>query len=284
MAYVYRHIRKDTNQPFYIGIGSDKYFSRAKELTRRNDYWNNITNKTEWYWQILCDYISYEEAKIKEIEFINLYKRKDDGGILSNQTKGGEGTLGFTPSNSKAIFAKFISNENNEILSFNTINDFLIFSKAKCISKRKSGQMFAKGYLLSFVKNDLIGYTKNILMTGKHKNHNPSKKSFYGLSPDKIEYKFTDLYSASKITGAMPQNISHALIGKYKHANKWIFYYETNEETINKNKNLDLSKKGKNNPSYGTCWIKNSLSNERKRIKKEELENWINNGWTTNTK
>ena len=29
MAYIYRHIRLDKNEPFYIGIGSDKDYKRA---------------------------------------------------------------------------------------------------------------------------------------------------------------------------------------------------------------------------------------------------------------
>jgi hypothetical protein len=29
MAYLYRHIRLDKNEPFYIGIGSDKQYKRA---------------------------------------------------------------------------------------------------------------------------------------------------------------------------------------------------------------------------------------------------------------
>ena len=46
MAYVYRHIRLDTNQPFYIGIGSDKNYFRANQKTssKRNSYWvNNVS-------------------------------------------------------------------------------------------------------------------------------------------------------------------------------------------------------------------------------------------------
>ena len=35
MAYVYRHIRLDKNEPFYIGIGSDKEYKRA-DLSRRD--------------------------------------------------------------------------------------------------------------------------------------------------------------------------------------------------------------------------------------------------------
>ena len=47
MAYVYQHIRKDTNKPFYIGIGSDFNFYRANKFLGRNEIWKRIKNKTE---------------------------------------------------------------------------------------------------------------------------------------------------------------------------------------------------------------------------------------------
>ena len=93
MACVYRHIRKDLNIPFYIGIGnSDK---RAYSKTHRNTHWNNIVSKTDYEVEILLDEIDYEYAKEKEIEFISLYKRKIDGGSLCNITLGGDGCLGL---------------------------------------------------------------------------------------------------------------------------------------------------------------------------------------------
>jgi hypothetical protein len=90
---VYRHIRKDLNLPFYIGIG--KEVSRAYCKLNRNKHWNNIVGKTNYEIQILFDDVSYEFAKEKEKEFIELYKRKQDGGILCNLTKGGDGVLGI---------------------------------------------------------------------------------------------------------------------------------------------------------------------------------------------
>jgi hypothetical protein len=42
MAYVYRHIRLDKNEPFYIGIGKDDYssFKRAYHTgNKRNKIW-----------------------------------------------------------------------------------------------------------------------------------------------------------------------------------------------------------------------------------------------------
>jgi hypothetical protein len=95
MAYLYRHIRLDKNEPFYIGIGSDDKYKRANSKKNRNNHWKSIVSKTEYEVQILCDDISYEYAKEKEIEFIDIYKRKEDKGTLCNITKGGDGILGL---------------------------------------------------------------------------------------------------------------------------------------------------------------------------------------------
>jgi hypothetical protein len=98
MAYVYRHIRLDKNVPFYIGIGSDSDYKRAYQLknSRRNPIWNKIISKTDIEIEILIDNLTYEEAILKEIEFINLYGRLNiNTGTLSNLTYGGEGTKGL---------------------------------------------------------------------------------------------------------------------------------------------------------------------------------------------
>lgn len=95
MAYVYRHIRLDTNQPFYIGISSDDKYQRAYTKSRRNQHWRNIIQKTKYEVEILLDGLTWEEACKKEMEFIKLYGRTDIGtGVLCNKTDGGEGFLG----------------------------------------------------------------------------------------------------------------------------------------------------------------------------------------------
>lgn len=94
MAYLYRHIRLDKNEPFYIGIGSDHTFKRAREQARRNALWKRIVAKTAYEVEILFDGLTFEEAKLKEIEFIKLYGRINlNTGTLSNMTDGGDGTL-----------------------------------------------------------------------------------------------------------------------------------------------------------------------------------------------
>lgn len=95
MPYVYRHIRLDKNEPFYIGIGSKKDFYRAYEKRKRNKIWNDITSKTEYAVDILFEDISWDEACKKEIEFIRLYGRiNNKTGVLCNLTDGGDGIYG----------------------------------------------------------------------------------------------------------------------------------------------------------------------------------------------
>ena len=94
MAYVYRHIRLDKNEVFYIGIGTDNNYSRAKTKDRRNKHWKNIVAKTDYITEILCDDLDVNIAKEKEKEFIALYGRCDLGlGTLVNLTDGGDGAV-----------------------------------------------------------------------------------------------------------------------------------------------------------------------------------------------
>lgn len=102
MAYVYRHIRLDKNEPFYIGIGSDENYNRAKTSTRRNKHWINIS-KFGFEVDILFDNLTWDEACEKEKEFIALYGRSDLGiGVLCNLTNGGDGVLGRVFKHSEA--------------------------------------------------------------------------------------------------------------------------------------------------------------------------------------
>lgn len=90
MAVVYRHIRLDKNEPFYIGIGQEK---RAYTKRERNEIWYRIVDKTDYEVEILFDDLSWEQAVEKEKEFISLYGRKNNNtGILANMTDGGEGS------------------------------------------------------------------------------------------------------------------------------------------------------------------------------------------------
>lgn len=100
--YIYRHIRSDTNEPFYIGIGTcnprykspNKYYDRAYRRgdRDRSKFWHNVVNKTNFSVEIIFHNTDLKLVKYKETEFILLYGRRDLGtGTLVNQSFGHEG-------------------------------------------------------------------------------------------------------------------------------------------------------------------------------------------------
>jgi hypothetical protein len=92
--YVYRHVRLDNNEPFYIGIGNKKNYYRAYETKpdRRNEIWTKINLKTDINVEIIFYGLTKFQASEKEQEFIKLYGRKDlNTGPLCNMTDGGDG-------------------------------------------------------------------------------------------------------------------------------------------------------------------------------------------------
>jgi hypothetical protein len=105
MAYVYRHIRLDKNEPFYIGIsGNNDNYRRAYSILDRNMYWKRIVAKTKYDVEIMLDDLTWEDVFEKEKEFILLYGRRDLGkGVLVNLTDGGEGLLNHKISEETSI-------------------------------------------------------------------------------------------------------------------------------------------------------------------------------------
>jgi hypothetical protein len=89
MAIVYRHIRQDTNETFYVGIGITVHRAYAK--SGRNMEWKHIVNNTNYTIDILFDDLSIDDAELKERELIELYGRIDlNTGTLVNKTSGGQ--------------------------------------------------------------------------------------------------------------------------------------------------------------------------------------------------
>jgi hypothetical protein len=101
--FLYRHIRLDKNEVFYIGIGTlhtrntsreDRIkYSRAFSIKSRNQYWKNIVSKSQYKIEILYVCNTQKEIIRKEKEFIKLYKK-----TLCNLTDGGFGIQSFKQS------------------------------------------------------------------------------------------------------------------------------------------------------------------------------------------
>lgn len=50
MAILYRHVRPDKDEVFYIGIGKNE--KRAYSKVNRNKYWHNIVSKNNGIYDI----------------------------------------------------------------------------------------------------------------------------------------------------------------------------------------------------------------------------------------
>ena len=95
MFYLYRHIRVDKQEPFYIGKGTMQAtgnpYTRAYRTLNRTPHWKSIADKG-YEVEIMMEFDNEEECLAKEKEFISLYGRRDlNTGTLVNYTDGGDG-------------------------------------------------------------------------------------------------------------------------------------------------------------------------------------------------
>lgn len=146
--FLYRHIRKDLNEPFYIGIGTKplKYngirteYKRAYDISpkKRSVFWTKVFIKSNENIEvhILFESTDYNLIKQKEQEFIALCGRKDTKkGCLVNLTEGGEGVLGKIVSEKtrKLISEKNIGRKQSE----ETIRKIKLNHASKQVGYRK---------------------------------------------------------------------------------------------------------------------------------------------------
>jgi hypothetical protein len=90
MSILYQHIRLDTGEIFYVGIGRTE--KRAYSHYSRNKHWESITRKASYRVEILKKGLTWQEACKEEILLIAKIGRKDLSlGTLVNMTEGGEG-------------------------------------------------------------------------------------------------------------------------------------------------------------------------------------------------
>lgn len=238
--YLYRHIRLDKNEPFYIGIGTkeERYSSHEEEYKRaysknsRSNFWKRVVKKTEYLVEILIESDDYNFIKSKEIEFIALYGRSNlNKGPLCNLTDGGDGTLGYKPTEEtirnlieakkrslhehkgKSIFQYSLSGEF--IKEWATITKAARFFKIDKsllhrVVTKKDNNSFAGGFYWSIVKMDRIKtlpYTTSfhgkILMLNKDTEQTVS---VFDSKTDALLYLNKNPNSASSIKRAIRKN------------------------------------------------------------------------------
>ena len=94
--YVYKHLKPNSLDVFYIGIGKrKKYQKRYSSSYGRNIHWKRIVKKHGGFdSEIILDGLNQEDALELEAIIINQYGLKN----LSNITPGGRGVVGKTVS------------------------------------------------------------------------------------------------------------------------------------------------------------------------------------------
>ena len=261
MAYIYRHIRKDTNQVFYIGIGTDNKgkHTRAKSKAR-NRYWKRIVEKTDYEVEILFDDITKEEAISKEIEFIQIYGRRDLSlGTLCNLTDGGEGASNMSeegkerlrqlrrntimpqeqkdkyseifkgsgnPNASKIICGKtlHIFGSIQEAAEFLKINKHTLRNNINGKNCNKIGFYYYKDYLekgLEVLEKERLLKIKQVKEELSKKRSRNSSKKVINIMTGEV---FDTVTNASKSIGITNLHLSSMLSGRNKNKTNFRFY------------------------------------------------------------
>jgi hypothetical protein len=161
MAVVYQHIRKDTNEVFYVGIG--KLEKRAYSKDGRNPHWKNIVNKAGYYVEIIYSDLQWDLACNMEQYLIESYGRVDlSTGCLVNMTNGGESIIGH-----------IITKEHKEKISKSLIGNKRTLGHNHSESARKKISEAMKG-----CKNPMYGKKHSQIVLDKlSKIHNGKKLS-----------------------------------------------------------------------------------------------------------
>jgi len=237
MSYIYRHIRLDKNEPFYIGIGSigsGKNYKRAKQKNGRNNLWCKIVNKTEYRIEILFDDLELSLAKEKEKEFILLYGRIDNNtGTLANLSAGGDGMFGVTDNVRKKISEK-TKGINNPFYGKKHDSDSILKIKAGIKASnyiRPPHSDETKRKISDLAK--IRPRNKNIIQPNAALNRSGVKHNSYKgpimciNKKDEILYIFTTIKEASLFFGTSNTNfIRRVIVGERKTYKGFYFKYK----------------------------------------------------------
>jgi len=216
MGYLYRHIRLDTQEVFYIGISllDDNKYSRAYNKYGRNKLWKSITAKTDYEVHIMLEGLTEEETFSKEIEFIEIYGRRDLGtGTLANLTSGGEGSFKRIKSDeerrkirermlgeSNPMYGKKITKEQSERRS----------------KARKGKRLGAESHRYGKKASEETRLKMSIALKGKRRGENTLRSKlvlnietgiFYASAQeayDYLNYKFSKEYFTAMLRGVSP--------------------------------------------------------------------------------
>lgn len=218
--YLYRHIRLDTNEIFYIGVGKKKMtrsykyrYWRMYERGNRNDSWKKVVQETDYVAEVVFETNDSDFLYSKEIELIKLYGRADLGlGKLTNLTDGGEWMTNISQasrekmrqSHIKSGLYKRLGQMAKERLTKNPIKSWLGKKGKNHLSSRavycynKDGSFF---FRFESVTDAALFFNKDVsCISGAIKNDKSTanKKFYFKHQGERIEPFLTSWESSKK--------------------------------------------------------------------------------------
>lgn len=242
MAYVYRHIRLDSNTVFYIGIAIKK--CRINSSKSRNKYWHNIVNKHGMFAEIIEDGLTWNQACEREKYWINYYGKEN----LSNLTDGGDGSPG-----------RKLSNETKSKISMSHKGKKLKPEHVKKISDGNKGKPKPKP--------DGFGEKISKIVTGTKRNEESKRKQSISTikTLSKIKEKLSEKSKGSKNSNSvlytLLNTISNEIIEIVGY--KSVLEYFNKISTSNKKDAMFLIKKIKENQIEELKFISSTKINSK---------------------
>jgi hypothetical protein len=230
--YLYQHIRLDTNEPFYIGIGTKynhkKDYTRAKARGRqRNSIWRGITQRVDYIVEILFESDVYDFIKTKEIELIKQYGQIiKNNGTLCNLTDGGDGISGYEQQDLwKPMY--LYTKDGLYYNEFKNIGDCAIFLKCakSTINVSYNKNHLVKEFIIKDYKTDKV----EPILNKKEKLVSSKSKKVYQYDENlNLIKEWSSTSEASKVLGLSGGHIREVANGntKRKKSGGYIWKYE----------------------------------------------------------
>ena len=276
----YHYLYKTTNlinNKYYYGIHStnnidDGYLGSGTYLRRAIRKYGKDNFKRE----IIKMFDSREELVQAEIEIITETVLKDKQNM--NCQYGGEGfnTIGMvTVRDKNGVCFKVFCNDPRYLSG-----ELISVVKNQVTVKDNNNNIFnVHIYDKRYLSGELNSITKNTILVkdinGNNFRININDERY--LSGELISYT-TGKIQVKDINGnnlLVDKNDPRYLNGELTH------FFQGKKHTDETKKKMSQSSKGmcvgEKNGSFGTCWI--TKDNENKKIKKEELNHYLNNGW-----
>ena len=193
--YVYRHLRLDTGEIFYIGVGTkpEEYntwrseYGRAiqRTITSRNSDWMDVYKSTQIKTEIVLDNLTLTEAFNSEKFFIALYGRADLGkGLLVNWTNGGGGPSGRVWTDEDRRLASELAKQRppRSKESIEQARQSMLETVARRIECIETGEIFA----------GVLRARDELFPTSKHAHKQISNACNTGRPYKRLHFRFLD--------------------------------------------------------------------------------------------